>query len=610
MRGRYVALVAAALIAVVPLRAAEPRWTRVQAPHFTVSGDAPADDVRRTALLLEMFRDVFLRVLPGARDQSLLPPFVVVFGTEEAFAPFKPAYGGRPAPVGGYSVREPLAPCMALRLDRSGESFRTIFHEYVHVLFSPPRAPLWLTEGVADYYSTATINADRGRVLVGVPVRSYVAWLSRRWVPLAQILAVSRSDRIWEGDLGPAFYSESWALVHYLVRGTRGGAARLSDFVERLQLGENESSAFERAIGQPSQIDAEIRRYVRSGLAPAAETRLPEQVSLKSAREHTMSAVEVDATLGRLLFQLGRDDEALSRLNAAIRLDPGMLEANTALGILHLRAGRVEEAIGPLRRAIAKAPDNSLVAYDYALASVQACDAGLIAPLEEAHDALARLVTSDSSAEPVAVLGTAAGRLGRLEESEQLLRRATRLAPARFSTQLELADVCLRVGEFDEGREILAAIRTRAQGAQLDAVAQRAHWLAMAEVRAGLRAELAAAAGLQASGPDPGLRRTGIFPKPPSLRNLLPGEQRVAGLLDSIDCSTTGIVVRMTTKAGPLAVKARTLSGVHLASARDDAGGVMGCGARERREAVYVTWSGDRQLVAIEFLPAEFQPRQ
>jgi tetratricopeptide (TPR) repeat protein len=587
---------------------AEKPWARVNAPHFVVSGDVGAEDVREVAVLLELFREVFLRVLPGARDRSLLPPFVVVFGGDKAFAPYKPLYDGKAAPVGGYAVHEPLAPLMALRLDQSQEAYRTIFHEYAHILFDNPDAPLWLSEGVADYYSTATVHRDRRRVLIGGRVPGLVSQMSRAWVPLQEVLTTARSARIWYGPAGRSFYAQSWALVHYLTRGTPARGAQISRFLERLAHGESEASAFEQAIGPPARVEGELRRYVGAGMAPPEEVVLPAQVGIEPLRGRPMSAAEVEATLGRVLFQLQRDAEALSRLNAAVGLDPDISEAHVTIGLLRLREGDPEGAIGPFRQASRRDPSNVLAAYNYALVSLQAHDRGNPADLEHAYTALGAVIRRDGPAEPLAVLGTIAGRLGRLDEAEPLLRRAAELAPTRFPTQIELVDLCIRTGKFDEARQILSSAAARAGGDQVGIVDQRRRWLSMAEQRASLRAELAAAAGLPEAGPDPAVRAAGVFPTPPELRELRDGEERAAGLLDAVDCSGPGAVAKITTKSGALALFAPSLSGVYIATARADVGAVLTCGARENREAVYVTWTAGQRLVAIEFLPMDYQP--
>ena len=93
-----------AIIALSLIGAARPvpdrRWTRVTTPHFVVSGDAPADDVREVAVRLEMLNAVFARVRHGARERSLLPTFVIVFGTDRALKPYQPVFDGEAVPVG------------------------------------------------------------------------------------------------------------------------------------------------------------------------------------------------------------------------------------------------------------------------------------------------------------------------------------------------------------------------------------------------------------------------------------------------------------------------------------------------------------------------------
>jgi tetratricopeptide (TPR) repeat protein len=586
------------------------RWTRVTTPHFVVSGDASADDVRQVAVRLEMLNTVFARVLPGAAERSLLPTFVIVFGGDRAFKPYQPVVDGRAVPVGGYAIHDPLTPCMVIRLDRSDDSFRTIVHEYAHVLFDAPGRPLWLTEGVADYYSTTLPNRDRRHVVLGDRIPDHVAQVSRWWVPIAQVVSRSRSAKIWNDQNGLSFYAESWLLVHYLTRRTPEHGAQLRRFVDLLATGVGEADAFEQAIGPSARVDADLRRYVSNGILAGEEVAMPAQVGVAPPRMQPMSEAEVEATLGRLLFQLRRDDEALTRLNSALRLDPDLADAHATLGLMQIRQGHQADALESFRRANARASTSVPVAYHYALLELQANDAGRESRLVGAYSALERVLERrDGPPEALAVLGIVAGRLGRLDEAEPLLRNAAELEPTRFTTQLELANVSLRLGKFDEARAILRAQTARAEAHDVAILGQRRGWLAMAEARASVREELADAAGLPDAGRDRAIERTGSFPVPPQLRTPGVGEERVLGLLDAVDCVGPGFVAKVTTRSGPVSLAASSFASVHLASARDDVSGALPCGPRPRREAVYVTWATDHKLVAIEFLPKDLQQR-
>lgn len=79
---------------------------------------------------------------------------------------------------------------------------------------------------MADYYSTATVHRDRRHVLLGAPVPTHLAQLSRAFVPVEQLVSTARTAKIWDTEAGHTFYAESWALVHYLVRGTPARGAR------------------------------------------------------------------------------------------------------------------------------------------------------------------------------------------------------------------------------------------------------------------------------------------------------------------------------------------------------------------------------------------------
>ena len=609
MRRLLIAIAAFSLIGAAP-PAADTRWTRVTTPHFVVSGDAPAHDVRQVAVRLEMLSTVFARVLPGAHERALIPTFVIVFGSDRAFRPYQPVYDGKAVPVGGYAIHDPLTPCMVIRLDRSGDALRTIVHEYAHVLFDAPGRPLWLSEGLADYLSTTTVNRDRRHVILGDRIPDHVAQLSRWWVPIAQVVSTPRSARISNDRNGLSFYAQSWLLVHYLTRRTPEHGAQLTRYLDLLAKGVGEADAFEQAIGPPSRVDADLRRYVNNGILTGEEVKMPAQVSVTPPEMQPMSEAEVEATLGRLLFQLQRDDEALPRLIAALRLDPELADAHATTGLLRLRQGRNADALESFRRANAGAPANVPVAYYYALLELEANAAGKAPRLDDAYAALDRaLVRRDGPPEPLAVLGAIAGRLGRLNEAEPLLRKAAELDPTRFTTRLDLANVCLRVGKFDDARGLLRELAARAEAHDAAAVEQRRVWLAMAEARASIRTELAAAAGLPDAGRDRAIERTGSFPMPPRLRTPGAGEERALGLLDAVDCVGPGFVARVTARSGPVDLAAASFASVHLASAREDVSGPLPCGPRPQREAVYVTWKGGHQLVAIEFLPADLQAR-
>jgi hypothetical protein len=176
-------------------------WTRAATEHFVVSGDAPAADIAQLAARLETLRGVLLETLPRIDDRSILPTFIIAFGSERSFEPWRSAGGT----VDAYAFHEPFMPCMVLRSQRSSageDAVRVVVHEYVHVLADAPWMPLWLIEGIGDYYSTATLSRDGRRAELGQRIPYHIEQATRWWVPLPQVLGTSRASTLADHETG------------------------------------------------------------------------------------------------------------------------------------------------------------------------------------------------------------------------------------------------------------------------------------------------------------------------------------------------------------------------------------------------------------------------
>src|SRR5262249_6039616 len=80
---------------------------------------------------------------------------------------YVPLYNGKPAVLGGYchcGSSEDVNFIVAAKA-RYSESSAIIFHEYAHLLLhnAVRDGPLWLNEGLAEYYSTFALKSGDGR---------------------------------------------------------------------------------------------------------------------------------------------------------------------------------------------------------------------------------------------------------------------------------------------------------------------------------------------------------------------------------------------------------------------------------------------------------------
>src|SRR5262249_4083572 len=150
-------------------------WCGVDTPHLEVLTDATRSVGTRVALRLEELRQA-LAVLAPPLVQDADPVQVIVFRDATLAAAYAPTWRGIRDEVAGFSPPGPDRRRLVFP-DDGGRTPSVAQHEYLHSLLDVayPEAPLWLNEGLAEYFSTFT--ADGGRAHAGAPVRGHVEWL-------------------------------------------------------------------------------------------------------------------------------------------------------------------------------------------------------------------------------------------------------------------------------------------------------------------------------------------------------------------------------------------------------------------------------------------------
>jgi uncharacterized protein DUF1570 len=253
----------AVLIALAVAAPASAAWRRVDSPNFIIVGDVSIRTLRDTAEKFEAFREVLRRVMPAVTSSSPVPTVVIVFPTDEAFRPFKPTYQGKPKPVAGYAA--PGTDVSYIAMVNTADSDRVIFHEYTHMVIANAvaRAPVWLNEGLAEFYSTFTLTSGGKRAQIGKPIDTHLQLLGGSVrVPLVELLkADERSPLYNEENHLSDFYAESWALTHMLLMSQPPRVNELSVYLRQVNSGVDEKQAWEQTLGT-SKTENDFRRYV------------------------------------------------------------------------------------------------------------------------------------------------------------------------------------------------------------------------------------------------------------------------------------------------------------------------------------------------------------
>ncbi len=348
---------------------AKDKWLNLQSKNFNVISNAEEGETRELLLKLEQFRFAFSKIF---KAQNTAPITVVVFKSDSAFKPFKPLYNGKPTNVSGYFQRTPDEDIIALNSDARSEEYplKVIFHEYVHYLTSrtPRRWPTWLTEGIAELYSTFVVR--KNLVMLGAPISNHVFYLrEQKMIPLKDLFTVTTDSPIYnERDKQGVFYAQSWALTHYLMFGDRlARQAQMNQYVQAINEGANPEQAFTQSFKTDmATTEKSLREYVGRNAYTVINLALESVEGEKDIRSRLLTDAEIQYYLGNLLLRTRRVDEGEEYFKQAIALDASFAAPYEGLGFAAIRRNNYQEAKNCFKQAVERGSKNYLAHFYYA----------------------------------------------------------------------------------------------------------------------------------------------------------------------------------------------------------------------------------------------------
>jgi len=215
-------------------------WVQVSSDTYIVKSSAGEERAKRVLKELEGFHQLIGSTLVF-RNTELpeLPIEVLLIGDEETMKELEPEYKGRKLPVAGYFQAGQDRDFIVL----SGRVFpetltSVVYHELTHyfLMRGLSNRPVWLNEGLAEYFSTAEVRDDE--ISLGAISADRLQLLrSSTMLPLKEFFAVDSSSAYYnESSKATVFYAQAWAFVHYLMHGEH--AARFKQFLTALQKGD------------------------------------------------------------------------------------------------------------------------------------------------------------------------------------------------------------------------------------------------------------------------------------------------------------------------------------------------------------------------------------
>lgn len=439
----------------IPFPSAKERWIRIRSERFDLISSAGEATTRRIANDLETLAAALATRTGFVPRRDVTPATVFVFARRRDSQPyFDLLFAREKTRANGAYVRHDGGGTMFI--DASPRIARTAMHELIHDLLrqggAPP--PLWLEEGLAEYFSNATIR--NGRVVAGELIPEHVATLQRHLeFTLDELLAVKAESNAASTS---AFYAQSWALVEWLIHLDEEAFFRLlRDAQRRVPVREALATHYGKAS---SELSAGIRW----------RDRVPKLVSLETeTRTRELMAAPLDRAT--LLYELGNflrhvagaEQESERHLREALTLDP--------------KHAKTLAALGEYERAVAADPNDAEVHLLYAeslLSTATGVFAGIFQPADgDAERFRKARALAARALEIGGDEGRAHGTLGTtyLVESDlapgiEHLERARTLLPQRMDYALNLYAMYLRAGAREQADALFAAAFENARDRQ------------------------------------------------------------------------------------------------------------------------------------------------
>jgi tetratricopeptide (TPR) repeat protein len=440
-------------------------WVEVRSPHFLIVSNSNEKQARRVADQFERMRSVFHALFPTIQIDTVGSITVLAIKEEKDFRALEPAayLAKGQLRLGGLFLRGADKNYVLLRLDAEGEHpYAVVYHEYTHLFLSKAEwMPLWLNEGLAEFYQNTNIREKE--VELGEPSPENLYLLRKiPLLPLAALFTIDRKSPYYhEENKGSIFYGESWALTHYLqMKDYRNNTHRITDYAQLLAQKVDAVTAATRAFGDLKLLQSALEGYVRQG--SFQYFRMPGATDVDDAafQSQALAAPQADAIRADFLAYNERTADARALLDRILQEDPNNVLAHETMGFLEFQERHIDEARNWYAQAVKLDSQSYLAHYYFAAISMNGVlDAAGEAQVESSLRASIKLNPSFApSYDRLAAFLTMHHR--NLDEARMMALSAVELEPRNLTYRMETANVLL---QMERGKDAVAVIRNAMQ---------------------------------------------------------------------------------------------------------------------------------------------------
>ena len=442
-----------------------PAWVEVRSPHFSVVTDAGEREGRRLADQFERMRWVFQTLFPKANVDPIAPIVVLAVKNQKGMQALEPqAYLAKgQLAIAGLFLRAPDKNYILVRMDVEGEHpYSTVYHEYTHLELGTEGMPLWLNEGLAEFFQNTDFR-DKEVVLGQASADDLIYLQQNRLIALPALFQVDADSPYYhEEQKGSVFYAESWALTHYLeVTDYNGHTNHVGNYLTLVSRQVDPVTAAEQAFGDLKKLQSALEDYTRRQqymyfrMNSAGAAIDPNSVTVAPVAQPQADAIRAD-----FLAYNGRTGDARTMLNGVLKADPNNVQAHETMGFIEFRAGHRDEAKKWYAQAVALDSQSYLAQYYFGSLSVM--DGSTGDDVEKSLRAAIQLNPRFAPAyDSLAVLY--GKRHEKLDEAHMLNLQAVDLEPGNVNFRLNAANILMEMGRFDDSVRVLKAAQVIAK---------------------------------------------------------------------------------------------------------------------------------------------------
>lgn len=459
---RFVACCFVLMLSAEILTAQTGVWLEVRTPSFLIVSNSTEKDARRVGRQFERMRAVFHKVFPDSDLDTPTPIIVLAVSDKADLQALEPEIYLRQGQVTitGLFLPSPEQNYVLLWLNGpASHPYAPIYHEYTHFVTSRTGEwmPLWLIEGLAQFYENTEVRDDEVRL--GMGSFDQLTTLQRHpMLAIYDLLTVDQHSPYYhEEDKASMFYAESWALTHYLkIKDAQEDTHRLQNYLDLVRKNVDSVEAATEAFGDLAEVQSDLHKYIVSGNYSYVPLPGSTDVDESAFTVRTLTQTESDTLRAGFLAHDQRESDARALLENILRTEPENSAAHATIGLVALRQHRFDEALKSCDHAIKLDPQSFFSRYCSALAVIQkgTPDPGSSAKAEE--NLRAGIKINPAFALNYDALGMVLAMRGKnLDEAERAMQTAVQLDPGTVEIRIDQAQVLMQLKKDKDAMDVL-----------------------------------------------------------------------------------------------------------------------------------------------------------